>query len=100
VTEIALLHFKQPVPKSGQIELNSVVEQYFLATTQIGERSRVKTAGVDSYFLGCGPEIRLARVSVSPKVVVMPRISNSGLRSASASSQRRSRWPGFVRRMN
>jgi len=25
---LALLHFEQPIPKSGQIELDSVVERY------------------------------------------------------------------------
>ena len=52
----ALLDFKQLVPKGGQIELNSVVDQNSLATTQICERLREKTASVDFYFLGCGPE--------------------------------------------
>src|ERR1035438_7450414 len=61
----ALLDFKELVPKGGQIELNSVVDQNFLATTQICERLRVKTASVDFYFLSCGPEIRYYQYSLS-----------------------------------
>lgn len=35
-SDLALLDFKQPIPKSGEIELDFVVERYFLATAQIG----------------------------------------------------------------
>jgi len=40
ISDLALLDFKQPVPESGQIELNSIAERYFLAPTQIGEIRR------------------------------------------------------------
>jgi hypothetical protein len=40
ISDLALLDFKQPVPESGQIELNSIAEGYCLAPRQIGEIRR------------------------------------------------------------
>ena len=62
---LALLDFKEPVPKARQSQLNSIIEQYSLATPQIRERLRVNTTHIDVYILGSGPEVRCYQYSLT-----------------------------------